>query len=449
MLSNKRKNTMEYKISFTNKEITPWAGLGFLQKMLEKMEFRKDISKCRALPEPGSNCGYKSINIIEAFMVSIWCGANRFQHTEVTRQDKALGKIFGWKRTPGNDTIKRFFRKFDLEKSSILSEHLFGWVFENVKFDRYTLDCDSTILTRYGKQQEGAKKGYNPKKPGRKSHHPIIAFVNDLKLVANFWLRSGESSSANNFAAFLEDTIKKLKDKKIGLLRLDSGFYSKEVFELMERKLLDYVVAVKFYIPIQKMISLQQNWLMVDEGIGICETSYQSPEWDKPRRIVVVRQKLEDRPDAIGKSLSLFEGTQYYCKYKYTGYITNLKLSAAEVWRLYRQRADSENRIKELKEDFGLDSFNLKEFYATESTLTVAMLAYNLMALFRLYILKSEVQHQLSTMRYKVFAIGAYFVKNKDRYILKIALAKQRRKWFKGLWDTANNCSLPFFAPIA
>jgi hypothetical protein len=56
-------------------------------------------------------------------------------------------------------------------------------------------------LTRYGEQQ-GALKGYNPKKPGRNSHHPILAFVNDLKLVANFWLRSGDTSSANNFKAF-------------------------------------------------------------------------------------------------------------------------------------------------------------------------------------------------------------------------------------------------------
>jgi hypothetical protein len=78
------------------------------------------------------------------------------------------------------------------------------------------------VITRYG-QQEGAKKGYNPKKKGRNSHHPIIAFVNDVKMVANFWLRSGNSSSANNFVGFLEDTLSVFGDKKVGLLRLDSG----------------------------------------------------------------------------------------------------------------------------------------------------------------------------------------------------------------------------------
>ena len=33
----------------------------------------------------------------------------------------------------------------------------------NVKFNNFTLDIDSSVMTRYG-EQEGAKKGYNPAK---------------------------------------------------------------------------------------------------------------------------------------------------------------------------------------------------------------------------------------------------------------------------------------------
>ena len=61
-------------------------------------------------------------------------------------------------------------------------------------------------MTRYGEQQ-GAKKGYNPTKKGRVSHHPLIAFIADVKLVANMWLSSGDTSSANNFLSFLDDTL--------------------------------------------------------------------------------------------------------------------------------------------------------------------------------------------------------------------------------------------------
>ncbi|MEM8568805.1 MAG: transposase, partial [Bacteroidota bacterium] len=109
----------------------------------------------------------------------------------------------------------------------------------------------------------------------------------------------------------------------------------------------------------------------------------------------------------------------------------------------------SENRIKELRQDFGLNSFALNEFYATEAALTVAMMAYNLMAVFRLFVMKSEVQHTLSTLRFKTFAIGAYFQKIRGKTVLKIALAKQRRKWFEGLWNSSNQVQAPLKFSIA
>lgn len=40
-----------------------------------------------------------------------------------------------------------------------------------------------------------------------------------------------------------------------------------------------------------------------------------------------------------------------------------------DVCRNYRQRGDAENKIKELKADFGAESFSLKEFYPTEAAL--------------------------------------------------------------------------------
>lgn len=228
------------------------------------------------------------------------------------------------------------------------------------------------------------------------------------------------------------------------MLRLDSGFYSKEVLSYIEGKAIDYIVAVRFYMPIQKMISLEQNWLPVDAGIEICDTRYQSPEWDAPRRLIVVRQKIDKRQKSAGRMLTIFDGMPQYYSYRYTAYVTNMKLPATEIWSLYRQRADSENRIKELKEDFGFSSYNLKEFWATEVALTVAIFAYNLMAVFRLFVLRSDTQHKLSTLRYKMFSIGAFFQKTNGTYDLNIALAKQRRKWFTGLWNQSNQVQTPF-----
>ena len=202
---------MEFEISYTNKEITPWGGMIFLKRMLEKMGFRELVEQNPDLPRRGSNRGYQTSTIIESFVASIWCGANRFMHTEVTRHDAALGKIFGWKNAPGQDVYRRFFSKFTQAKNLRFSEYFYSWIFDNFKFDNFTLDIDSSVMTRYG-VQDGAKKGYNPVKKGRPSHHPLIAFIADVKLVANMWLRSGDTSSANNFLSFLEDTLSKLKN---------------------------------------------------------------------------------------------------------------------------------------------------------------------------------------------------------------------------------------------
>lgn len=437
---------MEFEIRYTNKEVSPWGGMILLRQMMERMGFGEVISSNGDLPRRGSNRGYDAGTIIEGFMTSVWCGANRFLHTEVTRHDHALGKIFGWKRVPGQDAYKRFFKKFNQARNQRVSDYFYRWIFSNIGFNNFTLDLDSSVITRYG-EQEGAKKGYNPQKPGRNSHHPLIAFVADVKMVANMWLRSGDTSSSNNFLSFLEDTLYKLADKTVGLIRLDSGFCGQEILGYLEERKLDYIVAARFYEPIQRIIAGEKAWLTIDDGIEVCEREYQSPSWDKSRRMIIVRQYVKERPQAPGKTLRLFKEIGFYNRYRYTAYFTSLKLAPVDVWRLYRGRADSENRIKELKYDFGFDSFNLKEFYATEAALTFAMLAYNLMAIFRQVILRGKTQQTLSTLRHKTFAIGAYFEKSNGKFILKLALNRKRRNWFNGLWLQSQNFQTPFAFP--
>ena len=243
---------------------------------------------------------------------------------------------------------------------------------------------------------------------------------------------------------FLEDTLDKLKNKTVSLLRLDSGFFQTNILDYIEQKEMDYVVAVKFSSPIQKLIARSYNWLLLYTGIEICDQLYQSASWDEPRRIVIVRQRIKDRPQPTGKQLRLFSEEEIYRNYRYSAYVTNLKFAAAEIWRLYRGRGDAENRIKELKYDFGFDSFNLKDFYATEAALTFAMIAYNLMALFRTFVLQEKTQKTLSTLRYRTFAIGAYFEKLNGKLVLKIAISKKRRQWFSGLWNYSKVFDYPF-----
>jgi hypothetical protein len=434
----------DLKLEYTDKEITAYGGIALLQKMMDKMSFI-DFLKTTSLPQPGSNRGYDPVQIIIQFIISIWCGANRYEHLEVTRFDGVIQRLFGWKKMAGHRAFVRFFKKFTIETNTNVFLNFYQWFFDHLAFNNFTLDLDSSVVTRYGDQQ-GASVGYNPRKPGRKSHHPLMAFVADVEMAANFWLRSDDAHTANNFEAFLLQTLSHLKNKTIGLLRADSGFYSKKIFELLEAQShpISYIIACPMYVTIQRTIQSQKGWMQLDEGVEIAETCYQSPTWDTPRRLVMVRQKVALRPKSTGKMLSLFEDDEIMNGYRHSCYITDLKLPPAEVWRLYRNRATAENRIKELKYDYAIDKINQHSFDATETTINFIMVAYNLMSLFKQVIVQDKVRPTLKTLRYQCLGIGAYLVQNGRDRILKMSLHMKRRSWITKLWNNVDNVKSPF-----
>jgi len=433
---------MDFKLSFTDKEITPWSGMLFMKKLLDKTGLLTQLISTN-LPVQGSNRGYSPIQLITCFLVSIWCGANKFEHLEVGRFDEVLRNIFGFKKMPGHKSYIRSFNKFTIAINQQVFSDVMGWFFSQVKIDNITLDIDSTVLTRYG-NQEGSARGYNPQKRGRNSHHPLLAFVDECKMISNFWLRSGDAYTTNNFISFLEDTLARLKGKKVGLLRADSGFYSDEIFTHLESKSMNYIIVARHYSTIQRKIAGIKTWWTEADGLEVSHTTYQGTKWKSPRRLIVVRQLIKKRPKSTGKQLKLFKEDGVIGSYRYSCYITNLDLPAKVIWDMYKGRADCENRIKEIKQDFGFGSFNLNDFAATEAALNFTIIAYNIMALFKQAILKQDKIAQLKTLHYKIFAIGGYITKNGNQNLLQLSLNMKRRKWIQGIWDDTRNFSWPF-----
>ena len=429
-----------FDVKFTSREVSAWGGLALLKKMMDGMGVFQAIQSWQ-LPMPGSNRGYAPAQLLEQMMVSIWCGANRFVHSDITRLDKTLARLFGWSRVAEHKSIMRLFQRFDQSKATELQRNCFNWLFEKLNLNRITLDVDSTVITRWGQQIQGASKGYNPRNHGRNSHHPLIAFVADWRLVANFWLRPGSAYTTNNALSFIHATLDNLGPTKVGLFRADSGFYDKAIVCALEEKHISYIISAKMTQGLQQAIVDHCKWQIVEPGIEVSELDYYPTNWDRPKRIVVVRQHISRRANVPGKTLSLFKDDEDLMGWRYGAMITDLGLAAIEIWRLYRGRADCENRIKELKYDFGLDSFVMRNFWATEAALSVVMLAYNLMSVFRQAVIRQKSHQTLATLHHKVLAMGAYWGSGKEeseRPTLNLAVARQRRPWFEGLWANAN-----------
>lgn len=426
-----------FTVNFSNREVSAWGGLALFKQMLDSMGFREAAAGW-GLPQPKSNRGYAPLQLIEQFLVSIWCGACRFAHAETVRMDSTLVRLFGWSRAAGHKAIMRLFGRFDMLTNERVQAQVYRWFFSKIStLKQVTLDVDSTVITRNGAQQ-GAARGYNPNRQGRGSHHPLLAFVAEARMVANFWLRPGNTASANNLLQFLESTLHHLGDKTVGLLRADSGFFDEAILSRLEEKRIPYIVAARLTQPLQRQIYQAGGWWALDSGIELTELRYRATGGKSERRLIVVRQSLK-RKSAPGKTLSLFADDPHIQGWRYGAFVTSLELPMAEVWRTYRGRADCENRIKELKADFGLDAFNMQDFWATEAALGFAMLAYNLMSLFRQAVMRSKVQHTLSTLHGLVLAIGASWHQDASQSRLLLSVPRRKRTWFAGLWANASD----------
>jgi len=428
-----------FDLKFTSREVTAWGGLALLKRMLDGMGFRQAVQSWD-LPPPGSNRGYRPEQLIEQMMVSIWCGAARFVHADITRLDTTLVRLFGWGKAAGHKAIVRLFQRFDQAMATRVQASTYRWLFDTLRLNPITLDVDSTVLTRWGGQIEGAAKGYNARNKGRASHHPLMAFVADWRLVANFWLRPGNTASSHNFESFIEATLDHLGQTKVGLLRADSGFYDKAVVALLVAKKISHIINVRLTQALQQAMVDRCKWQQVEAGLEVSELLYHPHNWPTPQRMVVVRQHIQRKSGAVaGKSLSLFADDPDLQGWRYGAMLTDLSLPALEVWREYRGRADCENRIKELKADFGLDSFVLRDFWATEAALGVTMLSYNLMSVFRHAVMRQKVHQTLSTLHHRVLAVGAMWddSKKNTRPTFRLAVARKRRPWFEGLWANA------------
>lgn len=193
-------------VEFTKKPVSAWAGLASLVGgLLERIEFRSWVERSLPVSETSNNsCGVYSK--VLAHMLTVFTGGERFGHMQwwshgVEVFERALQVT---RFAKASTSLTRFWNKFDSQaKSEAWSEQarnfavqILGWA----KVTEGNLNMDSTVMTRYGKQ-EGARKGYNPKKRGRLSHHPLLAFVS-AGYVVNFWNRSGDTSSGQGCSSF-------------------------------------------------------------------------------------------------------------------------------------------------------------------------------------------------------------------------------------------------------
>jgi hypothetical protein len=417
--------------SFTDHPITVWAGVILLRIYFEWVGLEKELRSCLAEFVKRSNNRIGAVEVLLSWFYGLALGASRFEHFTRYRRDGLVGQILGLSRFPSPDTVRRLFLAFTYQRLTEVSERLMRLSLKRMRpiLLGHTLDLDSTVLCRYGKQ-EGSLRGYNPHKPGRPSHHPLVAFLAEGRRLLWASLRSGNSGSANGCVEFLKQALTVLPaGHRIGLVRADAGFFERRLLEYLESQELPYIIVARLTAVVRKLVIHPipaTAWRVVVRGVEVADLEVSLPNWRSvKRRFVCLRQEIVERPEARGRRLIDYPG------YTYRVMVSSVPYAAEVVSRMYAGRADSENRIKELKEDLSLDSFCLKSFDATDAAFRTGCVLYNLLADFRETVLpRSWFERRLRSLRDWVFLVGADLISQGRRVQIRFAVPEADRPEF-------------------
>lgn len=415
------------EVRYTDKPVSGWGGLVAVMRYMDRLGVREWLMVGLADGRTSPN-QIPVVDIALGFMMAVLSGARRFAHVERLRADEVVRGILGVKRMPSAMTLTRYFGGLVGSQVEHLSAVLWQFSARQLRAPALgaVLDLDSTVFERYG-HQEGSLKGYNPRKHGRPSHHPLLAMLAEAKVVVHAWLRSGNSASARGVTSFMAETLARLPaDFRLYALRADSGFFLAEFLNYLEERLLPYVIAVRLNPHIKRAVAGLRQWRAFAPGLEAAETSYQAVGWKAPRRLVVVREELRERPEARGRRLIEVPG------YSFHVLVTTLAHDPVQTWYFYNSRADSENRLKELKEDFGADGFCLQSFNGTEAAFRLICFLFNLMATFKRDITREE-SPRLMTLRTQVLVAGAILGSDGRKQVLRLGLRGQWRERFAAL----------------
>ena len=219
------------RVRHSAQNLTDGGGLVLVRKLFDRFGLAGWIDG-QANREKGS---YRPGLMTEVWIALLLYGGGVIDDLPLLER-RGVRRIFGWIRVPDPTTFGRWLRRASERMVPLLDELLWRMVRQRWALrargvpKKLTLTLDSTVVVRYGHKQAGAELGYNPKKRGRRSHHPLVAFVNETGDCLGVRWRAGNAHTAEGATEWLQALVGRLTSAGVGdiTVRLDKGFFQPE-----------------------------------------------------------------------------------------------------------------------------------------------------------------------------------------------------------------------------
>ena len=285
---------------------------------------------------------------------------------------------------------------------------------------RISLELDPTDDPTHGGQQLSFFNGHYD----TWCYLPVAAFIRfddepEQHLVTTL-LRPGNAPASLGALGLLRRLIERLDNafpKSTLLVRLDGGFATPEILDYLDAQAVEYVVAMagnsvlkRYAEPLMKKARRRSQVTGETEHLyGECR--YAARSWSHRRR-VILKAEVVRHPGRDPKDNPRFV-------------ITNLRQTPQWVYeRVYCQRGEIENRIKELHHGLEIDRTSCSRFWANQFRVLMTTAAYVLMQELRLGAARTScARAQVSTLRERLIKLGVRVEVSVRRIVLHLPVA--------------------------
>jgi len=424
----------QFHLRGSDEALTPYGGLVAWDHFLEHCGVISELAANYPLPRTSNNAT-PVVDVLKAFSLNCLVGGTRFAHGRRLQDDEAVAKIIGMRngRLCGEDAFRRLCAGLDTTQVETWFAPAEQMIHQAIP-PNAVADWDSTVIVRYGKQEDTAI-GYNPQKPGRPSHHPLACVIGGTRLCLHMEWRKGNTVSSSGWIEAMEKVWRSpTAQHRIRLNRGDIGFGQESIMAWHEQSSGErpsYLFKLKLTANVKKAITAIRwdDWQgKSNEGlVQLAEIKLKLTGWSCERRVIVERTL---KPLNAGPQGSFWR----HCKEDFSAYVTNLTLEEAEAFQvvqLYRQRADAENVFDELKNQWGFSGFCSQKASVSQSSARMLLLIYNLWSLF-VRVLKNQGGHtEAIKSRYELLLIPAKMVLSGRRKIVKLAVGNKFASFLK------------------
>ena len=273
---------------------------------------------------------------------------------------------------------------------------------------RLIIDLDSTEDPVHGKQEGVAYNGHF----GKNCFHPLFCFSSDGDCLGAK-LRPGNAHSADGALKFITPLVERYRPWfKLFWLRGDAAFANPKIYEYCEEQRITYFIRLPSNANLRRLINPHLNRPVgrpPKSGVQtkVVDFHFQAKSWLKPRRVVA---KIEWHRGELFPRIGFV--------------VTNSRLPAGKVVKVYNGRGDVENRIKEGKNTLRWDKTSCQRFEANQARLKMGVLAYNLLHMIRqLYVWGEEVRRSIDWLIRRLIKVGARVSYHARRWYVHVASA--------------------------